>query len=90
MALAIRMACLGQKSLWRQDWWLWRILWTAMTSDGTYQPSLTPEKAYDEILQGTGKLYDPDVVDVLQAAWPGIATRMSQMDQDVPASANIL
>ncbi len=62
----------------------------AMTSARTYQPSLTPERAYDEILQGTGKLYDPEVVDVLQAAWPGILTRMGEMDQGTSASANAL
>jgi len=41
----------------------------AMTTERPYRKELTPEQAFNEIISGSGTLYDPRVVDVFQDAW---------------------
>ena len=41
----------------------------AMTTERPYSPSRDLEEAYDEILNCTGKQYDPSVVEAFQVAW---------------------
>lgn len=41
----------------------------AMTSDRPYRKALTGEAAYDEIIQGSGKQFDPGMVNAMQQCW---------------------
>jgi two-component system cell cycle response regulator len=38
--------------------------YAAMRADRVYRPALTPEQAYDEILDGRGTQFDPDLTDL--------------------------
>jgi putative two-component system response regulator len=41
----------------------------AMTSDRPYRKAMTGEAAYEEILHGSGKQFDPSMVDAMQRCW---------------------
>ncbi len=41
----------------------------AMTSDRPYRGALSPETAYHEIINGSGKQFDPTMVDALARCW---------------------
>lgn len=44
----------------------------AMTTTRIYREACSPEDAYIEIVAGSGKQYDPGVVQVFQSVWPDI------------------
>ncbi|MFL7894383.1 MAG: HD-GYP domain-containing protein [Anaerolineales bacterium] len=41
----------------------------AMTTKRPYRKALTPEEAFDEVITGSGKQYDPLIVEAFQHAW---------------------
>ena len=56
----------------------------AMTSDRVYRAALSPEVAFSELRKGAGAQFDPQLVDLFQAAW--IAQQRTQSTpQAVPS-----
>lgn len=41
----------------------------AMTTERPYRKAFTPEEAFDEVISGSGKQYDPLIVEAFQHAW---------------------
>lgn len=50
----------------------------AITSSRVYRKACPLEQAYEEILRGRGTRYDPNVIDVFQAAWGGIVSYLQK------------
>ena len=48
----------------------------AMTYSRVYQPALSPDRAYQEIIRNSGGAYDPQVVEAFRSVWPAIRLRM--------------
>jgi putative two-component system response regulator len=48
----------------------------AMTTVRVYKNAFSPEGAYQEIIQCSGKRYDPNIVDAFCATWDDIRSRM--------------
>jgi putative nucleotidyltransferase with HDIG domain len=53
----------------------------AMTSDRVYRAALSPEVAFSELRKGAGTQFDPQLVDLFQAAW--MAQQRLQPSQQV-------
>jgi len=69
------------------------VAFAAMTSDRWYRPAYSLNEAIDEIISGSGREFDPDIVDAFETAaeknlalWSQEAT--GDLDMAVPASSS--
>jgi putative nucleotidyltransferase with HDIG domain len=58
----------------------------AMTSDRVYRAALSPEVAFSELRKGAGAQFDPQLVDLFQAAW--MAQQRPQPSQQAAPARN--
>ncbi|MGB8000082.1 MAG: HD domain-containing phosphohydrolase, partial [Anaerobacillus sp.] len=62
----------------------------AMTSTRSYRPAMDPEIAYQQILEGSGTQFDPNLVDVFITVFPKWVAFHSKYEFKAPLSSNIL
>ncbi len=60
----------------------------AMTSDRVYRAALSPEVAFSELRKGAGTQFDPQLVDLFQAAWLAQQRLQPQQQAGPPRSTS--